>query len=319
MTASTDATTTHDLSLVCRGISQRFGAKSVLHEVNLEVWRGQFVSLVGPSGCGKSTLFRAIVGTHPPQRGEVLVHTAASGGQLAPVIGPGRERGIVYQHYSLFPFLTAQENAALGLMLGQTSIPFRALRFFKWRQLRKQHLEQAAEFLKKVKLGDAIHLYPHEMSGGMKQRVAIAQALIMKPEIILLDEPFGALDESTREELQEMLLDLHEENQAARKRGEKPPYTLIIVTHELNEAIYVGDRLVGLSQYWNWRGAGHEACPGAMIIYDKPTTGSTMRGQRDFEAFTRQRDEIRSVVFDPRIPSDPHEHVTRYPADATKP
>lgn len=319
MTASIDPTAARDLSLVCRGISQRFGAKRVLHEVNLQVRRGEFVSLVGPSGCGKSTLFRAVVGTHPPQQGQVLVHTASSGGELSPVTGPGRERGIVYQHYSLFPFLTAQQNAALGLMLDQTSIPFRLLRFFEWRRLRKQHLEQAAEFLKKVKLGDAIHLYPHEMSGGMKQRVAIAQAMIMKPEIILLDEPFGALDEATREELQEMLLDLHTENKTARARGEKPPYTLIIVTHELNEAIYVGDRLVGLSQYWNWRGAGHDKCPGAMIIYDKPTTGSTMRGQRDFEAFTRQRDEIRSVVFDPRIPSDPHEHVTSATATAHQP
>ena len=234
MTASTDATTTHDLSLVCRGISQRFGAKSVLHEVNLEVWRGQFVSLVGPSGCGKSTLFRAIVGTHPPQRGEVLVHTAASGGQLAPVIGPGRERGIVYQHYSLFPFLTAQENAALGLMLGQTSIPFRALRFFKWRQLRKQHLEQAAEFLKKVKLGDAIHLYPHEMSGGMKQRVAIARALAVQPEMLLMDEPFGALDAYTREIMQEELLRIWQQE---RK-------TVLFVTHSVEEAVILSDRVV---------------------------------------------------------------------------
>ena len=189
------------IALESRKVHQAFGPKRVLADVNLKVIRGQFLSLVGPSGCGKSTLLRAIVGTHLPREGEILLFPSGHTGEGVVVHGPGRDRGIVYQHYSLFPFLTAQENVAIGLSLDQTSVPFRLFRPFKWRQLRKKHLQQAADFLAKVRLADAIHLYPHEMSGGMRQRVALAQAMILKPEIILLDEPFGALDEGTREEL----------------------------------------------------------------------------------------------------------------------
>ncbi len=227
--------------LECKGVGHWFGSHHVLHDVTFQVIRGEIVGLVGPSGCGKSTLLRAVVGTHPPERGDVLVYArGASTG--TPVRGPGRDRGIVYQRYSLFPFLTAQENVAFGLMLDQTTIPFRLFKRSKWRELKKSHMEEAGELLRKLGLEKAIGLYPKQMSGGMCQRVAIAQALIMKPEILLLDEPFGALDEATREELQRMLLTLYLENRAAKQKGEKPPYTILIVTHELNEALYVGDR-----------------------------------------------------------------------------
>ena len=213
--------------------------------------------------------------------------------------GPGRDRGIVYQHYSLFPFLTALENVALGLKLDETSIGFRTFRWGAWRKLRKKHLKHAADFLDRVKLGDAIHQYPHEMSGGMRQRVAIAQALVMKPEIILLDEPFGALDEATREELQKALLLLYAENQEAKKAGKAPPYTLIIVTHELNEAIYVGDRLIGLSQYWDWKTEGHTEFPGASIVYDQTSPVFEPHDTREFEVFEDQRNALRNEVFNP--------------------
>jgi NitT/TauT family transport system ATP-binding protein len=295
------------IALECKGVNHWFGSKRVLGDINLKMIRGQFLSLVGPSGCGKSTLLRAIVGTHLPREGQILLFATASAG--VPVEGPGRDRGIVYQHYSLFPFLTALENVAVGLMLDETSIPFRLFRFPKWRRVRKQHREMAAEFLDKLHLADAMHLYPHEMSGGMRQRVAIAQALIMKPEIILLDEPFGALDEATREGLQRMLLALCGENREAKMRGEKPPYTLIIVTHELNEAIYVGDRVVGLSQYWDWQKEGFAEFPGATIVYDKASPIFKIRDARDFELFAGQRDEIRQVVFNPAVKQDRNEHI----------
>ena len=286
-----------DVVLECRGVCHSFGPKRVLHDVNIRIMHGEIVALVGPSGCGKSTLLRAIVGTHPPRAGQVLVDEGD--GRPVPVAGPGRDRGIVYQHYSLFPFLTAQKNVAIGPMLDQTTIPFRFFQYPKWRRLRKQHLKEAAEFLERLGLGEAVNRYPAEMSGGMQQRVAIAQALIMKPQVLLLDEPFGALDEATREELQRLLLTLYLENCLAKQRGEQPPYTIMIVTHELNEAIYVSDRVLGLSQYWAWRGEGLAAVPGATIVYDKPAPVFLPGDERDFATFRDQREEIREAVFNP--------------------
>jgi len=253
----------------CRDLSHWYGPKLVLHKVNISIARGQIVGLVGPSGCGKSTLLRAILGTHPPSDGKVIVYRPGDeSGSI--VTSPGRDRGIVYQRYALFPFLTTRENVAIGPKLDETSIPGRIFGFAKWRNLRKQHLEEADALLEKVGLKDAINRYPHELSGGMRQRVAIAQALIMKPSILLLDEPFGALDEATREELQLLLLTLYAENCEAKANNEAPPYTILIVTHELTEALYVGDRVMGLSQYWDWASQGLKESPGATIIYDKP-------------------------------------------------
>ncbi|MBN1900079.1 ATP-binding cassette domain-containing protein, partial [Candidatus Sumerlaeota bacterium] len=178
------------ITLECRNICHWFvETRHVLFDVNFSIIRGEVVSLVGPSGCGKSTLLRAIVGTHPPRKGKVVIFSDLLEPPEMEVTQPGRDRGIVYQRYSLFPFLTAQQNVALGLMLDQTTIPFRLFHPLKWRRLRKEHLEQAADLLEKLGLANAINLYPHELSGGMCQRVAIAQALIMEPEILLLDEP----------------------------------------------------------------------------------------------------------------------------------
>ena len=282
-----------EIVLEIRDVSHAFGDNKVLHDVNLKIVRGEIVAVVGPSGCGKSTLLRAILGTHPPQSGQILMNGK-------PVDGPGRDRGIVYQRYSLFPFLNATKNVAFGLMLDQTTIPFRLFRFFGawWRQ-RAEHLREARAMLEKVKLGDAVARYPAEMSGGMCQRVSIAQALVMKPQIILLDEPFGALDEATREELQQMLLGLYQENLNAKAAGEQPPYTILIVTHELHEAIYVSDRVVGLSQYWDWRGAGIDAAPGATIVYDAVAPVFHPDDEREYGTFLHQREEILKHVFEP--------------------
>ena len=291
--------TSEEIVLRIQGVNHWFGSNRILHDVNLQVVRGEILSLVGPSGCGKSTLLRAIVGTHPPCEGKLTVHSGQDDHEGKIVTTPGRDRGIVYQQYSLFPFLTAQQNVALGLMLDETSLPYRFFCLPKWFELRKKHMEMAAEFLERVGLGHAIKLYPTSMSGGMRQRVAIAQALIMKPEILLLDEPFGALDEATREELQRMLLTLYLENRVAHDKGEKPPYTILIVTHELNEAIYVGDRVVGLSQYWNWKDQNMQDCPGATIVYDRIAPVYQPDDKLDFSTFVNQREEIRNVVFNP--------------------
>ncbi|MDZ4780786.1 MAG: ABC transporter ATP-binding protein [Planctomycetia bacterium] len=282
----------HDIVLECRGVSKRFGDHAVLHDVNLKIARGQIVSLVGPSGCGKSTLLRAILGTHPPDSGEVLMNGK-------PITGPGRDRGIVYQRYGLYPFLTARQNVAFGPMLDETNLAYRFFQFPNWLKLRKQHLAGADDMLTRVQMGKALHRYPEELSGGMCQRVAIAQALMMKPEILLLDEPFGALDEATREEMQEMLLKLYAENLAAKAAGKKPPYTILIITHELNEAIYVADRVLGLSQHWRWEDTGGPSHPGATIIYDAVSPVFSKDVEAEAAAFVRQREEMRRVIFEP--------------------
>lgn len=306
------------LVLESRSVSHWFGDNHVLHDVRIDVVRGQIVSLVGPSGCGKSTFLRAVVGTHPPKQGEIVVYSGSDHAEGRVVRSPGRDRGIVYQRYSLFPFLTAQKNVAFGLMLDETSLPYRFFLNPLWHRLRKAHLEKAADFLSRVGLGEAIKLYPSEMSGGMRQRVAVAQALIMKPEILLLDEPFGALDEAMREELQRMLLTLYDENRQALADGEKPPYTVFIVTHELNEAIYVGDRVIGLSQYWNWKDSGYDSCPGATIIYDRKAPIYHPDEERDYQEFKHQRDEIRRVVFDPLAAHDPKTYRTYWEDDLVR-
>ena len=272
--------------LECRDVGHWFGSKRVLNHVNLQITAGQIIAVVGPSGCGKSTLLRAILGTHPPKQGLIL----ANGD---PVIRPGRDVGIVYQDYRLFDFLSCRGNVAFGLMPDETSIPQRCFHFLKWWEKRQQHQEAAMALLEKVNLVDAADLYPREMSGGMRQRVAIAQALIMEPKILLLDEPFGALDEATREELQIMLLHLYEENQQATSAGKPPPYTILIVTHELNEALYVSDRVLGLSQFHQ------DGSNGATIVYDKPAPVFRPDDLRNFEQFESQKDELRRAVFDP--------------------
>ena len=296
----------NNYALDCQKVSHWFGATKVLYDLNLKVRAGQFVSLIGPSGCGKSTFLRSILGTHPPNQGKILT---MQNGSLITADRPGRDRGIVFQKYSLYPFLTALDNVALGLKLDQTSVLFRIFNWSGWAKKRKEFRDRAAVFLEKVGLGNAINMYPDQMSGGMQQRVAIAQALIMEPEIILLDEPFGALDEATREELQEMLLQLYQENQEALSKNKKPPYTLIIVTHELNEAIRVGDRLIGLSQYWDWKKSGFDVSPGATVVYDREAPIFKPNERPNYESFDIIRKDIRKYVYNPDILQSRNDHL----------
>tara|TARA_Y100000034_G_scaffold103692_1_gene129529 strand:- start:7011 stop:7934 length:924 start_codon:yes stop_codon:yes gene_type:complete len=270
------------------GVSHWFGDNLVLNEVNLKVPEGQILSVVGPSGCGKSTLLKAILGTHPANDGIIKVD-----GQIHR--SPTRQVGIVYQHYHLPPFLTARENVALGLKLDQTSLPYRVFRCKEWWALKKQHLEEATAFLEKVNLLDSADLYPHELSGGMRQRVAIAQAVIMRPSVLLLDEPFGALDEETREKLQELLLTFYQDNEKAVQENKRPPNTILIVTHELTEALIVADRVVGLSQFHT------EGNRGATIVFDEPAPIFEPGFDRDLVQFHQQKERLRHAVFKPAV------------------
>lgn len=290
-------------------VGQWFGDNKVLHEINLQIVQGQFVACVGGSGCGKSTMLRTILGTVLAKAGLVRVNT---NDHYKEVTGPNRDIGIVYQKYGLYPFLTAEKNVALGPMLDESSIGYRLFQYWNWRPRRKKHLEEARELLVRFKLEKAMSRYPSELSGGMQQRVAIAQALIMKPRILLLDEPFGALDEATREELQQMLLQLYQENLDAKARGDDPPWTVIIVTHELNEAFYVSDRVIGLSRNW------HQTDPpqpetgqqlGATKVWDKCAPVYHPGDPRDFELFESMKRDLRRVVLEgPSV--DRNEHVS---------
>ncbi len=275
------------IALQVEGVSHWFGDFRVLNDINLRITAGQIVSLVGPSGCGKSTLLKAILGTHPTREGRIIVDGKA-------IRSPSRNVGIVYQHYSLFDFLTAEANVAMGLKLDQTSLPFRTFLWPVWRALRKQHLQESRGYLKKVSLEAACGKYPAELSGGMRQRVAIAQSLILKPKLVLLDEPFGALDEATRESLQMMLLGFYQENLKAKAEGRVPEYTILIVTHELNEAIYVANRVIGLSRFHD------DGERGAMVVYDRPCPVFHPDDPKDLAAFVEQREELRKAVFDPK-------------------
>ena len=256
-------------------VSQSFGKKVVLDNITLQIPEGQIVALIGSSGCGKSTLLRAILGTHLPKSGSIYVNN-----QL--VNKPCRNVGTVYQHYSLYDFLTCVENVAFGPLMDQTNPWFRLFRPFAWRKLRKQHLQESRNILEEMELAHACDLYPSEMSGGMKQRASFAQALIMNPKVLLLDEPFGALDEAIREQMQSLLLSLAEKN-----KHTESPITILIVTHELNEAIKVSDRIVGLLNPGQ----------GAKVILDAYTPPKTLPKNEWDLAAESQKEVIRKMVL----------------------
>jgi NitT/TauT family transport system ATP-binding protein len=253
--------------------------KTVLNDIDLRVRGGELIAVVGPSGCGKSTLLRLVLGSERPTSGQVLV-----GGH--PVDGPSRHRGIVFQKYSLFPHLTVLENVVFGLDLEEFSLLSRLLPFYgraRHRELR----DRAREFLARVGLADAAEKYPHELSGGMRQRIAIAQAAIMEPQILLMDEPFGALDDATRQGMQMFLLEL----------WEKSRMTIFFVTHDLEEALFLGTRVLVLSQYY----VADEELEGAKIVVDKEVPGDHPKPS-DFRyspEFSELLEAIRNGGLDP--------------------
>jgi len=185
----------------------------VLGDVSFDVRQGEVVSLIGESGCGKTTLLKIIQGLIRMDAGAVLVDDL-------PVTTPGRDRGFVFQHASLLPWRTARQNVEFGLELQGVAAPARA--------------ERARQLLDLVGLGQAGDRYPHQLSGGMQQRVGLARALAIDPAVLLMDEPFSALDAQTREVLQAELLRIHAHTAK----------TTVFVTHDLDEAIYLSDRVI---------------------------------------------------------------------------
>ncbi len=262
------------------------GEKTVLNDVDLRVRKGEFISVVGPSGCGKSTLLRMVLGSEAPSSGSVLINGK-------PVGGPGRERGIVFQRYSLFPHLTVRDNIVFGLDLEEFSIPGRIFRYPHYRKRKREYRERAQAYLDRMQMGDAGDKFPHELSGGMRQRVAIAQTAIMKPEFLMMDEPFGALDDSTRQEMQIFLLELWEESDM----------TIFFVTHDLEEALFLGTRILVLSQYY----VSDDATQGAKIVADKEVPGGHPK-PLDFKyspEFNQLLEQVRRDGLDP----DSKKHV----------
>lgn len=206
-----------------REVTKRFGDKVVLENITFSVPdipnKGELVAIVGTSGCGKSTLAKIIAGIaphFPHSEGTALAFDE-------PIAGPSIDRGVVDQRYSLLPHLTVLDNIAFGLRLAGLKT--------------KERRAQAGEWVGKIGLEGSETKYPHELSGGMQQRVAIASTLILKPRIVLMDEPFGALDPKIRVQMQDLLIELWEAQES----------TIFFITHSAEEAVYLGDRVFRMS------------------------------------------------------------------------
>jgi ABC-type nitrate/sulfonate/bicarbonate transport system ATPase subunit len=207
--------------LSVRGVSRQFETEGraptvALQATDLSVTENDFITILGPSGCGKSTLLRIVAGLDRQTTGEVLLDNKA-------IHGPGADRGMVFQSYTLFPWLTVRDNVCFGLR--ERGLP------------RAEQIDIANSFLKKVGLVGFENHFPKQLSGGMQQRTALARALANNPRMLLMDEPFGALDHQTRELMQELLLGIWE---AERK-------TVLFVTHDIDEAVFMGSRVVVMS------------------------------------------------------------------------
>lgn len=188
-----------------------------LQGIDLDVAPSSIVSIVGPSGCGKSTLLRMVAGFDQPSKGEILLNNAR-------VIRPGPDRGIVFQHPQLFPWLSVQDNVAIGPKM--RGVPYAT------------YLDAADRYLAAVGLADFKAHYPYQLSGGMRQRLQIARVLINEPAVLLMDEPFGALDYQTRLDMQRLFLDLC--------ASYKP--TVLFITHDIDEAVFISDRIHVMSK-----------------------------------------------------------------------
>ncbi|HET7851958.1 MAG TPA: ABC transporter ATP-binding protein [Methyloceanibacter sp.] len=198
--------------------TSRAGSTLALNDINFSTHRREFLCVVGPSGCGKSTLVRILAGLEEPSSGEVLL-------EGKPVVEPGSDRGMVFQGYTLFPWLTVKKNVMFGPEVNGHG--------------REQAEAEALQWLQLVGLEKFADCYPHQLSGGMKQRVAIVRALANRPRILLMDEPFGALDAQTRCRMQVHLLEI----------WRKIDITIVFITHDLDEAIFLADRILVLSAH----------------------------------------------------------------------
>ena len=234
-----------------------YGGKPALEEINLTLASGELLVVLGPSGCGKTTLLNLIAGFVPYQRGTIQLEGKK-------VEGPGAERGVVFQNEGLLPWRNVQENVAFGLQLAGVN--------------REQRLETARQMLKKVGLEGAEKRFIWQLSGGQRQRVGIARALAANPQLLLLDEPFGALDAFTREQMQTLLLRLWHET------GKQ----VLLITHDIEEAVFMATELVLLSP-----GPGR-------VVERRYVAGEPVRSIKSDPQFIDQREYILSRVFDQR-------------------
>ncbi|APB34079.1 ABC-type nitrate transport atp-binding protein [Gloeomargarita lithophora Alchichica-D10] len=240
------------------------GNYTVLEGVNLSVKSGEFVSIIGHSGCGKTTLLNLVAGFFRPSQGEISLENQR-------ITAPGPDRMVVFQHYSLLPWLTAYENIYLGVQ--SVYRPKSEAEKRQVKQIVNDHLEL-------VGLGDAANKKPKQLSGGMKQRVSIARALAMRPQILLLDEPFGALDPITREELQDQLLDIWRQSKV----------TVLMITHDVDEAVYLSDRIIMMTN-------GPAATIGEILTIPFPRPRKRTMLMEDPQFFTL-RNECLSFLYD---------------------
>ena len=242
----------------------RGSAHRAVEDLDLDIAADEFLCVLGPSGCGKSTLLAAIAGFIAPAHGGILMDGK-------PVTGPGADRGVVFQEYALLPWMNVLDNAALGLKLRGMPKP--------------QRYEQARRFLTLANLRGVENKYPHELSGGMKQRVAVARTLANAPEVMLMDEPFAAVDAQTRMTLQEELVRI-----CARSR-----LTVVFITHSVEEAIFLGDRVAVMTP-----GPGRIR---ASIPIPFPRADRTWAAQNASREFAGLRDRLLELVRTPPAPS----------------
>jgi NitT/TauT family transport system ATP-binding protein len=231
---------------------------AALRNISFQTHRREFLCIIGPSGCGKSTLVRILAGLETQSDGEVLLDGR-------PVSGPGRERGMVFQGYTLFPWLTVKKNVMFGLRMNNIG--------------RAEAAKQADEWLGLIGLSKFADVYPHQLSGGMKQRVAIIRALVNHPRVLLMDEPFSALDAQTRARMQAYLLEIYK----------KVDITIVFITHDLDEAIFLADRILVLSAH-----------PGEIQeLIEVPLDRPRRPEQLNSEAFTAMKARLEELIHPP--------------------
>ena len=241
--------------LAFRDVWVEYGDKIVLEKVSLDVTEGSFVSIVGPSGAGKSTFLRLVLGQEAPSRGRIYL----DGEPLCPE--PGPDRGVVFQRYSVFPHMSVLKNVMFGVQC---------------RDKKRSARDEAVEMLRHVGLADNLDAYPSALSGGMQQRLAIAQALITHPRILLLDEPFGALDPGVRLDMHALITELW------REHG----LTILMVTHDIKEAFKLGTRVLGIDKRRRDPQAPHRY--GSTAVYDFPLDKPNAKLAKELEQIVRR-------------------------------
>ncbi|WP_428031852.1 ABC transporter ATP-binding protein [Ancylobacter sp.] len=260
---------------------KEYDERVVLEQVNLSLADHEFLVIIGPSGVGKTTLLRMLLSQEQPTRGRILL----DGEPIA--TEPTADRGVVFQRYSVFPHKTVLGNVMMGPQWAGAPL---LGRFFGARRAALE--ERAMALLTRVGLGEHAAKYPAQLSGGMQQRLALAQALIMKPKVLLLDEPFGALDPGTRKSMHELVGELWEENRM----------TIVMVTHDLPEAFLLGTRVIAVDRRRNDPQAPERF--GATIVSDFEAKCRSVRESRAFEA-ERERVRLTFLAGTPATGDDP--------------